>query len=48
MTEALAAVADGRMTVLLDEVLALGNVNDAFARLADRQVAGKLVLDLQR
>jgi NADPH2:quinone reductase len=45
---ALAALADGRIRVALAEVLPLERVNDAFALLVDRAVAGKIVLDLGR
>ncbi len=44
---ALRAVADGRLQVTVDRVLPLAEVNDAFDRLAGRQVQGKLLLDLQ-
>jgi NADPH2:quinone reductase len=43
---ALEALADGRMRVPVDDVLELGAVNEAFARLTDRRVQGKLLLDL--
>jgi NADPH:quinone reductase len=43
---ALAALADGRMKVVVAEVLPLGRVNDAFSALADRAVSGKIVLNL--
>jgi NADPH2:quinone reductase len=45
---ALAALADGRLRVVVAEVLPLGRVNDALAALVDRTVAGKIVLDLRR
>ena len=45
---ALAALADGRLRVVLADVLPLGRVNDAFAALVDRAVTGKIVLDLHR
>jgi NADPH2:quinone reductase len=44
---ALAAVADGRLRVTIDSVLPLEQVNTAFARLVDRSVSGKLVLDVR-
>jgi D-arabinose 1-dehydrogenase-like Zn-dependent alcohol dehydrogenase len=43
---ALAALADGRLKVMVAEVLPLGRVNDAFTALVDRAVAGKIVVDL--
>ena len=43
---ALAALADGRLKVVLAEVLPLGRVNDAFTALVDRAVSGKIVLDV--
>lgn len=43
---ALAAVRDGELKVRIDSVVALDAVNDAFRRLTDRDVAGKLLLDL--
>ena len=42
----LAALADGRLRVAVAERLPLERVNDAFAALVDRQVSGKIVLDL--
>ncbi|HEV7685301.1 MAG TPA: zinc-binding alcohol dehydrogenase family protein [Acidimicrobiia bacterium] len=45
---ALAALADGRLRVVVAEVLPLGRVNDALAALIDRSVTGKIVLDLRR
>lgn len=44
---ALAALADGRMRVVIAEVLPLSRVNDAFGALVDRAVTGKIVLDLR-
>ena len=44
---ALAALADGRLKVVVAEVLPLGRVNDAFTALVDRAVTGKIVLDLR-
>jgi NADPH2:quinone reductase len=43
---ALAALADGRLKVVVAEVLPLGRVNDAFTALADRAISGKIVLDV--
>jgi NADPH2:quinone reductase len=43
---ALEAVRAGELTVRVDSVLPLGDVNEAFRRLVDRQVQGKLLLDL--
>jgi NADPH2:quinone reductase len=43
---ALGALKDGSLRVLVDEVLALEQVNEAFARLLDRRVQGKLLLAL--
>ncbi|MDQ1567955.1 MAG: NADPH:quinone reductase, partial [Actinomycetota bacterium] len=45
---ALGALADGRLRVVVAEVLPLGRVNDALAALVDRRVTGKIVLDLRR
>jgi NADPH:quinone reductase-like Zn-dependent oxidoreductase len=39
-------LADGSIKVRIDSVLALEDVNVAFARLKSRTVQGKLVLDL--
>jgi NADPH2:quinone reductase len=44
---ALQALAQGRLRVAIDEVLALGAVNEALQRLRRRQAAGKLLLDLR-
>ena len=44
---AMEAVADGSIRVRIDEILALEQVNDAFARLRDHRVQGKLLLDLR-
>jgi NADPH2:quinone reductase len=44
---AMEAVADGSIRVRIDEILALERVNDAFARLRDHRVEGKLLLDLR-
>jgi NADPH:quinone reductase len=43
---ALEAVRGGELKVRVDSVLALEDVNEAFQRLADRRVQGKLLLDL--
>lgn len=43
---ALDALRGGRLQATVDEVLALDAVNEAFERLAERRVQGKLVLDL--
>ncbi len=43
---ALAALRDGKMSVTIDAVLALEDVNEAFGRLERREVSGKLVLAL--
>ncbi|MEA2213752.1 MAG: NADPH:quinone reductase [Solirubrobacteraceae bacterium] len=43
----LRAVRDGELRVLVDSVLPVAEVNEAFARLTDRRVRGKLVLDLR-
>jgi len=40
-------VAEGSMIVAVDAVLPLEQVNEAFDRLAERRVDGKLVLDLR-
>jgi NADPH:quinone reductase len=45
--EALRAVVDGRMFVAIDSAVPLADVNQAFVRLVDRSVRGKLVLDLR-
>lgn len=44
---ALAALADGRLSVPIDSVVPLERVNDAFQQLSSRQVRGNLVLDLR-
>jgi NADPH2:quinone reductase len=46
LSEALTALADGRMRVPIDRTVPLEQVNDAFDLLADRAVTGKIVLDL--
>ncbi len=43
---ALEAVRDGRMTVRIDSILALEDVNEALRRIERREVSGKLVLRL--
>jgi NADPH2:quinone reductase len=48
LRETLRALAEGELRVRIDEVLPLGEVNDALARLAARDVQGKLLLDLTR
>jgi NADPH:quinone reductase len=45
---ALGALARGELRVAVDEVLPLDDVNVAFERLEQRQVKGKLLLDLRR
>jgi NADPH:quinone reductase len=47
LRDALRALAAGELKVRIDEVLALDGVNEAFARLAERHVQGKLLLDLR-
>ena len=46
LTEAMTAVAEGRMRIPIDRTIPLEQVNDAFRLLADRAVTGKIVLDL--
>jgi NADPH:quinone reductase len=46
LTEALSAVAEGRMRIPIDRVVPLDQVDDAFRLLADRALTGKIVLDL--
>ena len=46
LTDAVAALVDGRLRIPVHAVLPLGQVEDAFGLLADRAVTGKLVLDL--
>jgi NADPH:quinone reductase-like Zn-dependent oxidoreductase len=43
---ALEAVRAGELSVRIDSVLPLADVNEAFQRLVDRRVHGKLLLDL--
>jgi NADPH:quinone reductase len=47
LRSALEALADGELLVEIDEVLPLEAVNQAFQRLVDRQVQGKLLLSLE-
>lgn len=44
---ALRALADGELRVVIDDVLPLAEVNEAFRRLTDREVRGKLLLALE-
>ena len=46
VTGALGALADGRLRISVDSVMPLAEVNEALARQANREVLGKLVLDL--
>ena len=46
LQEALRAVADGELKVHIDSVVPLEQVNEAFERLARREVQGKLLLEL--
>ncbi len=46
LAAALQALRDGDLQVRIDDVLALDQVNDAFARLVERRVQGNLLLDL--
>ena len=46
LEKALEALRAGDLRVVVDEVLALDQVNDAFRRIAERQVRGKLLLGL--
>jgi NADPH:quinone reductase len=48
LEDALLALRDGALRVWIDEVLPLDLVNEAFERLAQRRVRGKLVLELRR
>jgi len=43
---ALEALREGALRVRIDDVIALEDVNEAFARLVERRVQGNLVLDL--
>lgn len=42
----LEALRDGDLKVIVDELLPLDSVNDAFARITERKVCGKLMLEL--
>ena len=44
--EALEAAWEGRLEVVIDRIMTLDQVNEAFELLAERKVKGKLVLDL--
>jgi len=46
LTEALSALADGRLRIRIGQTFPLERVNDAFAALGDRTVAGKILLEL--
>ncbi|MGH9046260.1 MAG: quinone oxidoreductase family protein, partial [Acidimicrobiales bacterium] len=46
VNEALAALAEGRLKVVVDQTLALDRINDAFRAIEHRKVQGKLVVDL--
>jgi NADPH2:quinone reductase len=48
LVAALQALADGRLRVVVDRVVALRDVNAAFDLLTQRRVVGKVVLDLSR
>lgn len=48
MRSALQALAEGKLQVPIDTMMPLTEVNEAFQRLADRRVLGKLILDLRR
>ena len=48
ITDALQALKEGGLEVVVDQVLPLDQVNDALHLLEDRQVLGKLALDLTR
>jgi NADPH2:quinone reductase len=45
---ALGALRDGSLRVHIDDALPLDDVNEAFERMVDRKVRGKLILDLRR
>jgi NADPH:quinone reductase len=47
LAEALRALAERRLDVVVDSAVPLAQANEAFERLAGRKVKGKLVLDLQ-
>src|SRR5207245_1903272 len=44
--KALAALSDGRLKLRIDGVVPLAEVNEAFSRIENREVQGKLLLDL--
>jgi NADPH:quinone reductase-like Zn-dependent oxidoreductase len=46
LERALEALRAGELQVRIDAVLPLADVNEAFARITRREVAGKLLLDL--
>ena len=46
LTQALTALADGRMRITVDRLLPLEQVNEAFRLIGDRALTGKIVLDL--
>jgi NADPH2:quinone reductase len=46
LAEALTALRDGRMEIVIDKVVPLAQVGDALALLTDRSVRGKIVLSL--
>jgi NADPH:quinone reductase len=48
LEQALQALARGELKIPIDDVLALEQVNEAFERLAERRVQGKLLLSLGR
>jgi NADPH2:quinone reductase len=47
LAKALGALERGELVVTVDDVFPLGGINDAFERLRERQVKGKLLLDLR-
>jgi len=47
IADVLAALAEGRITVPVDTVLPLDRVNEAFDRITERSLQGKVVLDLR-
>jgi NADPH:quinone reductase-like Zn-dependent oxidoreductase len=47
LVAALGALQDGRLRVRIDAVLGLEQVNEAFERLVQRKVQGKLLLELR-
>ena len=48
LVAALGPLAAGHMSIPVDRVVPLGQVNDAFTALVDRSVVGKILLDLSR